>query len=422
MDNQVKILNQLETLKVRGLEKYNLMQILFTVVFAPGNVDYGLKQILMNLCFRRYQFSINENQKKMLFVSYDYSRSDHNGMIQKYKELYNCDVMELSSKSRREVGIKKSLANIPLSVVQFCRIYNDLKIDVNKSLKRRLACSLLDAMRFKNDLEKCDFTYKAMLQYFDGGLYENVLTQFCKLRGMKTITLQHGQPVFHGKENDLLNQTMMLNFSSDYVLVTGAFSKKQFMLAGVPESKIKVCGSLRDIKKLVWDKYGKFIVLLDCPTYEIAIKSNQVLIEAAKKIAVKYKFTFVVKCHPQDEPSNYVDCIGVNGIILEKGINITDALVDMDFALLHVSGAYLDAMAAGVKSFCLVDEFDFPLVEEENDKFNDEFDLESKVDWWIGCDYSAKQQYFNRNLEYYLSPNNARKRNQEFVEEILNCE
>ena len=422
MNKKLEILDRLDNVKIVGLEEYSLRNILFTEVCNSFDKKYGFKHILSNICFNHFQFALKKHGSKLLFVSYDYQRSDHNEMIQKYRRLFECDDMYLSAKSVKKNGIQNSFSNIIVSILKFRRIYKNLNIDIDKNQKVHLSCCLLNVLRLKEILENADFHYKVMIQYFDGGLYENTLVQFCKCHNIKTITLQHGQPVFHGKEVDLLNQTMMLNFSSDYFIATGEFTKKQLLLAGVSEDRIKICGSLRTIIPLDKILHRKFIVLLDCPTYSSSDKSNQELIDIACKISNQYNYTFTIKCHPQDNSKKYERVVTEKGTILEEKIAISDALIGMDFALLHISGAYLDAMSAGVKPFCLVNESSFPLVEEENDMFFNIEDLTRKIKWWIESDYKEKQDYIDKTLAYYLSPQNASERNKIFVEKLLGDE
>lgn len=419
---QTKLLKLLKNVNLVFLPNYRIDKLLFNVsgeALRTNRIKSYVKLIrllLFDCVFIEYT---QRKEELPLLITYNYHRSDHTTSWIQFKEIIK-DYNEL------KINVKKAKLSRIRTVKSFFRAtkyYQEFSRQLNvineRVTIRFLSAYLVELKMLEDKIGLFDIGSKAAFIFFDGNHIENLTVQYLRNKGIIVTTMQHGQPVFHGLNCDRLNQTMLLNFSSDYVIVPGEFSKKQFMLAGIPEDKIHVCGSLRSIQPMQKVVHRKFVVLLDCPTYEAAIKSNNNLIEAADKVSSKYKYSYIVKCHPQDDPVKYEGVVGKRGEVMKKSAGINDALNGVDFALLHVSGAYLDALAAGVKSFCLMDDSAFPLVEEAKDMFFDICDLEKKIDWWIGCNFQRKREYFNRIVEYYLSPHDAANRNREFIEGLL---
>lgn len=351
-------------------------------------------------------------------ISYNYHREDHTSYWKKFKDIIK-DYNEITVDT---VAPKASRLRKIRELIHIIRLYREMQKGLEgidgKPVRRVLACHLAEMKALEDRLRMLDVQSRAAFIFFDGNHIENLIVQYLRNRGVKVATMQHGQPVFHGMNVDRINQTMILNFSSDYIMVTGEFSKKQFMLGGVPEARIFVGGSLRHLKEIKTVDNHDFALFLDCPTNPNAIQSNAELIENAMTVSSLLGSSFVIKCHPQDDPKNYRDMTIHNGTFAPRGVGVGDVLKDVAFGLLHASGVYLDILSEGVKAFCYMNETDFPLVEDGMDSFRSVQELEEKIRAWNMYDMNKKRDYMRGIIDYYLSPDDVDKRYRDFAEKL----
>ena len=419
---QTKMLSKLSVLELPGLEKLQLDKLLFNVTsFSIQAKSYqSVRYIVKKLISNTFYFNSNIKKSKLLLITYDYKRKDHTDAWNVIKNLFGMyDEICVGEES----FCKKQLCS-------FKRIFTSLKrwiIYVNRLktvglLKERgiLAASLVELQRAREKIVSLSIEKQVVLIFFDGGSLENLMIQELKLRGCITITMQHGQPVFHGLNTDRINQTMILNFTSHYIIVTGDYSKKQFLLGGLKETQIKVLGSLKKMKSYKETKTRKFTIFLDCPTYINAYNDNCFMIEIAQRIAEKMNMQYMVKLHPQDTMSRYMHLTLKRGYIIEISSTMEEALNQAEFCILHASGVYLDILSYGKKSFCLKTAINFPLVERELDLFEDINELKSKISIWNSTSNGEKEQYINELVDYYLKPQNALEKHKLFIEKLIN--
>ncbi len=418
---QTNAINYIRDLKIKGFEDIDLGKLMFNV---SGEALKASKRESFKRLLRTIVFDVISIQYKKggtgfpLIVSYDYHRMDHAEYWQRFKEIvrdYDEILIKEGKKNYCRVRSPKEVISI---LANYFKIKRKLAGTGDASFRRVIAADISELIEVKNKIDVLDIENKVAFIFFDGNHVENLIVQYLRKRGVVVATMQHGQPVFHGKDCDRINQTMILNFSSDYIMVTGEFSKKQFMLGGVPENKIFVGGSLRKVNLIRETKTRKFAVFLDCPTNSNARRDNEELLKCASQIGLLLGANYVVKTHPQDDPRNYKSILDNRGSFFPKGKSVKDALEDIDFALLHASGVYLDIIAYGVKAFCYVNETDFPLVEDELDSFTSAVELEIKIGKWNSYDMIKKREYMNRIIDYYLYPYGVVERYQNFVKKL----
>ena len=106
---------------------------------------------------------------------------------------------------------------------------------------------------------------------------------------------------------------------------------------------------------------------------------------------------------------------------MKKGTTVKESLNDIEFAILHISGVYLDILASGVKAFCLVNKINFPLVEYDLDSYSSIEELKTKVKQWNEMSQPQKLHYMNEVVAYYLSPENANQRHKDFIYSLINA-
>ena len=418
IDNeQTYILNCLKGIEIKGLEKIDISRLMFNVsgeAIKASKVE-SIKKLFRTILFNVINVEYDNNGSNLpLVISYNYHRNDHTKYWERFKSIvseYNEIYVEEGRKNYCRLRSPRDACSV---IYDYIHIKKQISIVENGTIRRVIAISIAELLNLKKCLKFNMDYYKSAFIFFDGNKVENLIVQMLQNNGVKVATMQHGQPVFHGLDCDRINQTMILNFSSDYIMVTGEFSKKQFVLGGVPEDKIFVGGSLREIHS-VKESGSDFVVFLDCPTNPNAVRDNGELMECAQKISELLGVNYVIKCHPQDDPLNYIDFSDERGAFLPKGCNLQMALKEKRFGILHASGVYLDVLAEGVKAFCYVNDTDFPLVEKGLDSFGDVSELAEKIKKWESYEISQKQEYMNKVIDYYLSPCDVENRYKDFI-------
>lgn len=419
--NQTQLLDMLRHITIKGFEGYDISKLLFNISgeALQLNCSRSLKRVIRLLLFEQLNCKVDEfNSDLPLIITYNYHRKDHTEYWERFKIIvgeYN--EIEVEAKKTRISSLRKTSEIIRLFYF-YCSICRQLNIINKKTIRWILAAYLADLMILKQKLDSLKIVNKSAFIFFDGNHTENLIVQNLRQRGVTVATMQHGQPVFHGMDRDRVNQTMILNFSSDYIMVTGEFSKKQFMLGGIPSEQIFIGGSLRRVKPIKQVQGSDFAVFLDCPTNPNAKIDNLELLDVAGLISKMYDSNYIIKCHPQDDSKNYKDIAMGRGTFAPLGDSICDVLKDKAFGLLHASGVYLDILAEGVKAFCYVNGTDFALVGEGLDSFKNVKELSEKIQEWESYNLNRKKKYMDQIIQYYLYPDNVNSRYLEFVKTI----
>lgn len=420
-NRQTQILKNIKNSNIRDLENIDVSRLMFNVSGeALKTTKYAsIKKLIRTVLFDviKVEYSVTDSNLPLV-ITYDYHREDHTNYWEKFKSIvaeYNEIYIEEGRKNYSRVRKPCEIINV---ITHYLRTKRQLVNIENSTIRRVLATNLAELINFKRKLDRHKFNCQSAFIFFDGNRVENLVVQTLRNCGVTVATMQHGQPVFHGLDTDRINQTMILNFTSDYIMVTGEFSKKQFMLGGIIEEQIFVGGSLRNIKGVTDTSEKDFAVFLDCPTNPNAARDNKELIECAKQISELLGSHFVIKCHPQDSPQNYADFSEIRGTFVPKGISIEKTLEGKGFGILHASGVYLDIISEGTKAFCYVNDTDFPLVEKGIDSFTTTTELIDKIEEWDSYSDTKKREYMNRIIDYYLCPYDVKNRYKAFVKKL----
>lgn len=418
---QTQLLDILRYITIKNFEEYDISKLLFNISGEALQLNClrSLKRFIRILLFEQLNCEFDEfNSDLPLIITYNYHRKDHTEYWERFKKIVGVyNEIEIEAKKAKLSSLRKTSEMIRLLCFYYS-ICKQLNMINEKPVRRILAAYLADLMLLKQKLDSLKIINKSAFIFFDGNYIENLIVQNLRHRGVTVATMQHGQPVFHGMGRDRINQTMILNFSSDYIMVTGEFSKKQFMLGGVPSEHIFIGGSLRKVKPLKQVQGNNFAVFLDCPTNPNAKVDNLELLDAAELISELCDSNYIIKCHPQDDSQNYKDIVMGRGTFASGDVSICDVLKDKAFGLLHASGVYLDIIAEGVKAFCYVNDTDFALVEEGLDSFKDAKELSGKIQEWDSYDLNKKRKYMDQIIQYYLYPIDVKNRYLNFVQTI----
>lgn len=419
---QGELLECLSKVRIDDFGAIAIDKILFNVsgTAIQYSINRAIKDIFKRLVSNSYEYSSRLIGNDLVMLTYDYKRIDHTESWKQEKNLFdNYDEIFLGDSSfskNKLLSFKEIISSLNYQI----KYMNQLKQVSSMKERGVLAAHLVELRRLLDTVKDDAINGKVVMTFFDGGSYENLLIQFLRSKGMKAITLQHGQPVFHGKSVDRINQTMILNFSSDYVIVPGEFSKKQFVMGGVLAESVFVGGSLKQNLPYKDKKTGWFSVFLDCPTYTSAFEDNCKMIEMAKNLSEKLKLHFFIKLHPQDSVEKYSEIDIGNGTFVKKEITPKEVIIDSEFSILHASGVYLDVISSGCKAYCFVTDMIFPLVEYEDDKFSSYNELIYKLKKWRMKSKTEKEAYIGGLVEYYLHPNDSSRKHKEFVQKLIN--
>lgn len=418
---QTRVLRSIQGLSIKGLENFDLGKLMFNVTgealkaSKPESFKRLIRTIVFDVISLQY---IKGGADVPLIITYDYHRIDHTSYWNRFKDIVgDCDeiIIEEGKQNYKRIRTPKEIVSVLINYRSARKMLSGIG---NSSFCRVIAANVSELIEFRKKLDCLKIDSHAALIFFDGNHVENLIVQELRNRGVTVAAMQHGQPVFHGMDCDRINQTMILNFSSDYIMVTGEFSKKQFMKGGVSEDKIFVGGSLRKICSIKESDNNSFAVFLDCPTNPNAVRDNEELLRCAAQLGCLLNANYVIKTHPQDDPDNYKSFSDTRGAFVPKGSSVNDALENAAFALLHASGVYLDIISYGVKAFCYVNETVFPLVEEGLDSFSSAEELEIKIRTWNAYDADSKREYMQKIIDYYLYPDGVEERYKNFVKKL----
>ena len=418
-----KYLEALTNSKISEFKEYEMKRLLFNESYYACTIKFKriFKLLASVIMKKQIECQYKDSLSKILAFTFYYNRQDHDSYWDSFLDvLGEYDKIEVKYKKNASYfSIKENFERFH-KVFQF---YKQLFKIRNVYHRLYLAARLMILYDFKNCLDtivKND--YKILVTFFDSGFFENLITQFANNRGIKTITLQHGQPVFKSYDNDRVNQSVILNLTSNYTICNGQFSKEQYLKAGYDENRLITLGSLKkvDSKKDLNVRKGTFCVFLDTPLLPSSEQSNKKLLDLAVELSERTGMKFYVKPHPNDVET-YEDieqnkkCIEI--IRGKKSINEFKNLID--FGVFYASSIYVDMLSCYIKPFKMNSQQLMSIVTKEEDIFDNIEDLITKVSLWYKKDGVQKREYFDDLIEYYLNPFGAKERYNDFINSLL---
>lgn len=216
--------------------------------------------------------------------------------------------------------------------------------------KQVLGC-LVRLWHFKKHISSIDIcSYKLLVSYYDSVITESYVVEVFRNKGVKTVTLQHGQ--FNSyRENVLTNCGVeFASFKSDYMLCWNKFTIDEAIKSGVDKNRLLLAGILGFVGKTyeVAQKphNGMFGVVLGHPDFE---EENIQLVESAKNLSDATGMDFYLKLHPNYEEryfDRYLDTDRYKGII-EKGISMVSYASKVDFSLVGSSSVFAELVYIG---------------------------------------------------------------------------
>jgi len=203
---------------------------------------------------------------------------------------------------------------------------------------------------------------RVLYTFCDALPIENLISQIAGTLNIKTITLQHGQYAYNDlTDNGSSNDEGYLNFVSDYICVWGKATYDEFIKAGIDSKRLLITGSLRayalnNNKKIIYEnklETKKFGLILSADSY---MDDNIEMIILANKIADKYDYSYVVRCHPNNNMQVYNGCFNGNDVEIVNKIDSFEYFDAVDFSLMFQTGVFNEAVAYRAKIFIYMNE------------------------------------------------------------------
>ena len=419
-------LNLLRTVRLNSFPEIDLSKALYldSLYIFDLNWIKVLKALIRSWFFKTPELDVRIRDNSILMLTTIHARYDHDSYWNSIKKLFPVkDEIILNDRFIVKEYLKNiSLRGIAGKMRSYRNAYSALKVIENKSHRSYLASKIITCEKYINEINDQAKNTKVVIAFCDTFLFENVMIQFMHNQGAVCITTQHGQPVFRGWDKDHLNQSQIFNFSSDYYMAKGNYSKKQFVKAGFDERKIIVLGSMnKEICKLHFDDSRKiFGVFTDCVLYDFASDTNKKLIHMAEEISEKLNMSYFIKIHPSDTLKNYHGIVtsGCMGIYKDEYPN-EELFGKIEFGIMSASAIYLDMLYSNVKCYQMKTEIEFPIVESQDDIFESCDQFMDKIDTWRHLPVTEKDMYFTEQQKEYGFCENTGQRIQAFVESFL---
>lgn len=405
--SQLEYCELLSDVIVHLLPNIKINKVLFNETAYVFGYSYReiFRKIVYSIVSSNYQINMtgNDFNGNILVITRVYNREDHDSYWNSIKNTIGkyCEIL-IRDKTKHDKLCSISIRRFIKNLWFFFKIFNDLNVIENRVHRAYFSCVLLEVYYVKKNILDGDYRPKVVIAFFDGYPIENMIMQYYNDLKIDTITNQHGFPVYNEKSDDLVNQSQIVNKTARYYLAKGPFTREQFIKAGYDSADVIEIGGFLDKKKYISKRNGLFGVFLDAPGLDFSEETNIKLIKLATEISELLDLKFIVKVHPVDNR-----CVlyrqfleNSNGKLwdaLEK-TNVFDAI---DFALIHASSIYMNLILYGVKTYKMITQYYFPLVEWEDECINDANDFIYKYSTWKELDYDEQNEIFKKRQDYY---------------------
>lgn len=420
-------LKALKKTKFEGLMNYDVSRILYNDIGFSFNMKftYIAKHVLFRLFFVYMNINVNKSDDQdILLFTHRFGRRDHDQYWESFKKLINnfneIEIFYTKDKLKFNYHIFEDIKNFAIN------LYKLKEIDIWQS-RIWLALQLINAKKITEELDRINVQCKVVFMFYDGGFEGSIISQYFKRIKSKTVTLQHGQCLFRENGIDHLNQSVIMNFISDYCICKGEFSKQQFVRAGIDEKRVIPLGDLNfksdtKVKDLhSTDSKKAFCVFLDTPSYDFYERSTKNLIEFSNEFSELYNYNYYIKPHPADNKKSYLKYTNIkyNIKVFDNNSDIADIIDEIDFSIFHASAIYSDLLRLHIKPFKYISEIPFNIVTDEFDAFYDVFELKAKIETWYMNGPEEKKSYFDTQNKIYSNPIEVKERYLDFIKEII---
>lgn len=341
--------------EIVGFDGYDMSKMLAYDSYAVNlsNCFRSIKLILGYIFIRPFKLQMRISDSKYLFFLDGSCRFDHKKTCIDFINSMD-KINVLKKKHNRKFQFKICLLYQMLFWIKF---FMPMNVEMPKRLMYIVTLCYL--FRLKEELEELDakvFQCRVLINLFDGDPGQNLVAQFFKKKGLKTITLQHG---FFDvvKEKYICDaNSIVRGFVSDVFFVWDEMSKKNAVESGVPENKIVITGPIKYLNSIRKNDYSykkRFCVYFD-GTREY-INRNKKMLKCAKKISSDFSLCLCVKLHPSNSILDYPELNDSKIEIIPNCADNSKMLKDFDFVIISGSSLLLEAVYIGTPVFRYVD-------------------------------------------------------------------
>lgn len=212
------------------------------------------------------------------------------------------------------------------------------KSDYSLREKTSIFNLLLDFEDIKKDLELilANKHYKLCVVFYDAESIQNFISQYMKLHGISTATLQHGimlspRPGVH--DNIDFSGIEFKSFVSDYFLAWNEFTKNEAVKTGIAPERINVVGVAKCIgKDIIKSKKTNVIGLILDGRFED--ENNIPMIKLTTKYASENGYEVIMRYHPYYNGDEFSEYCNETVVVSPKKSTLEEFLNDVTFCVL----------------------------------------------------------------------------------------
>ncbi len=330
-----------------GFSEYDVSKILAFDSHAKRIRPFkaSLRVIFGCMLVATFELSFIDNDSVIVLFENTTIRNDEILLYKEIEELFGgISVLKKSKRKRFEIDfdlIKKIPSWIKLLSVE----------DSTFSRRLMFLANLCMTYQVKTYLEKMQFDFnriRMLITKFDGSPIENVVAQFFKNNGIKTVTLQHG--CFEQVKTPYLcdANSIIHGFVSDYFLVWDKLSYNNAVLSGIEEQKVRIGGPVKYIsvnKRTDYSLMNTFVIFFDgAKKY---INRNIEMLRYGRKIAKEKGLRLRIKLHPENNVKDYLDIDKYNLEVIHNSIPNSETISQSDFIIVSGSSVLIESLYIG---------------------------------------------------------------------------
>ena len=170
--------------------------------------------------------------------------------------------------------------------------------------------------------------YKNLIVFADMQAIDNFLVQTAKIKGIPTVTLQHGLYIDY-TEMENVNCINYKNHVADYFLAWGN-STKELIEKFNPDANVIICGKPLEEKETPIKKLDYFTVMFD---QNLLSSYNQKLLDIAYEMQERTHLKVNIRFHPYNNEADYA--IKNDGTYIGKELNASVFILAHTTSMIH---------------------------------------------------------------------------------------
>lgn len=394
------------------------------MLFSGGyhNWVYFVKEIYKSIFFDQFFLKLKRIDNGVLFVFSDdmLLREDHLKTAEAVvKTAHNAGILEIVQNKKNH--LKKNTIPVILNQMKKVIVFifylsklHGIPMDKFVFLHSMLWCDVL----FSKLQKKISTSINLVVFYCDIAPIASIVCQFCKVKGIKTATLQHGPFMAYRGGTHFDCQGIGYSCScSDYFLTFSDFTKKEALKSGLKDDKIKILGNpffLCQTNKIEKnEKYNLFGITLGYTS--VGFKSMNIkVIEIANRLSKKHNIPYVIRFHPGEIGilEEYTNEYYLKNENFSK-MSIYQYVNSVDFTLNISGGLYPILLFYHHRVYRYTT--------------NDILDVYRNIKWNAFSNYNELEWLINNNIDltdiqrnYLMGTVDCKENYQKFFEEYLN--